>query len=252
VTFAEERMKRIVSPGRIAAAAFASAVLWVGAVRAAVVVPLPHRPELQAVADRVHALTVQIRARAFIAEHPDGGLRMREAVSSVSGVMVGDGLVLTVLSAVALPGRDGGLQPVNEIEVSVDDVGSLPARLVAGDTGLDVAILELPGEARALPGASLAAEDPNAGDAMLAIGVDGDSITAVGVSLERVGLGDDASPRLQIDHALPPHFFGGPLFDDRGHLVGIASAHPGSAGGTAVPASLLRSLLRRFLGGDGI
>jgi S1-C subfamily serine protease len=241
----------MVPPG-LAAWVSASTVLSVGAVRAAVVVPLPHRPELQAVADRVHAFTVQVRARAFIAEHSDGGLRMHDAVSVVSGVLVGDGLVLTALSAVALRGRDGALQPVNEIEVTVDDVGPMPARLVAGDTGLDVAILELPGEARSLPGASLAAEDSNVGDAMLAIGVDGDSIKAVAVLLAHVSVGDDAGARLQIEHALPPPFSGGPIFDDHGHLVGVTTPHPPGGGGTAVPASLLRSMLRRFLGGSGI
>ena len=243
-------MDRIISPGP-AAWVFASAVLSAGAARAAVVVPLPQRPELQAVADRVHALTVQVRARAFIAEHTDGGLRVHEATSSASGVLVGNGLVLTGLSAVMLRGREGGLQPANEIEVVVDDVGTLPARLLAGDTGLEVAVLQRPDEAGSLAGASLAAEDPNAGDAMLAIGVDGDSIRAVGVFLERAGLGDGTGPRLQIDRALPPLFWGGPVFDDRGHLVGITT-HPASTGGTAVPASLLRPLLRRLLGGSGI
>jgi len=246
----EDRMDRIVSPGP-AAWLFASAVLSAGAARAAVVVPLPHRPEIQAVADRVHALTVQVRARAFIAEQTDGGLRVHDALSSASGVLLGDGLVLTGLSAVTLRGQDGALQPANEIEVVVDDVGPLPARLLAGDAGLDVGILQLPDVARSLPGASLAAEDPNVGDTMLALGVEGDSIRAVGVLLERVGHGDDAGPRLQIDHALRPPFLGGPLFDDRGRLVGIMPTHPASAGGTAVPASLLRSLLLRFLSGNG-
>jgi len=243
-------MRRIVSLGP-AAWVFASAVLSAGAARAAVVVPLPQHPELQAVADRVHAFTVQVRARAFVADQTDGGLRVHDAVSSASGVLVGDGLVLTGLGTVTLRGRDGGLQPANEIEVLVTDVGPLPARLLAGDAALDVAVLKLPDEARSLPGASLAAEDPNVGDAMLATGVDGDSIRAVGVLLERLGVGDDAGPRLQTDRALPPPFWGGPLFDDRGHLVGITT-HPASAGGPAVPASLLRSLLRRLRGGSGI
>jgi S1-C subfamily serine protease len=245
-------MGRIVFPGRIAAAAatFASAALAVGAARAAVTMPLPHRLDLEAVADRVHGFTVQVRASAFVAEQTHGQLKAHEAIATSSGVLIGQGLVLTALNSVALRDQNGGLQPANEIAVLVGDVGPIPARLLAGNTGLDVAILQLPDQARNLSGASLATEDPNAGDSMVALGIDGDSIKAVAVLLERVAPGDDASARLQTEHALPPPFWGGPLFDDRGQLVGITT-RPTSAEGTAVPASVLRALLQRSLGMGG-
>jgi len=73
----------------------------------------------------------------------------------------------------------------------------------------------------------------------------------VGLLLERIAPGDDARPRLQTDHVLPAPFWGGPLFDDRGQLVGITT-RPTSAEGTAVPASVLRALLQRSLGGGRI
>ena len=243
-------MDRIVSPRRTAAAAFASAGLFVCAAQAAVVVPLPIHPEFQAVADRVHAFTVQVRATAFVTEGSDGPLRMHEAVSLSSGVMVGEGLVLTTLSAVSLRATDGRVQPADQLAVLIDDVGPLPARLLAGDSELDVAVLQLPDQARSLPGASLAPEDPSAGDGMVALYVDGDSIKAVGLLLERIAPGDDARPRLQTDHALPAPFWGGPLFDDRGQLAGINTRSTG-ADGSAVPVSLLRALLRRSVGGSG-
>jgi S1-C subfamily serine protease len=241
-------MERIVpaAPARLLCAILSVA----GTASASVVVPLPYHPDLQAVADQVHGLAVQIRARAFVAEQTDGGLRVHEATSSASGVLVGDRLVLTSLGAVALQGPNGAMQPASEIEVVVDDVGPLPAQFVSSDRGLDVAVLLLPEEARDLPAASLAADDPNAGDGLLAVGVEGDSIRAIGVLLEHVALGDDPGPRLHTDHPLPPALWGGPLFDDRGHLVGITT-RADDAGSTGVSISLLRPLLRRVLGGSG-
>jgi len=79
-------------------------------------------------ADRVHALTVQVRARLH---RGADGRRVAGArrLSSASGVLLGDGLVLTGLSAVTLRARTVRCSRANEIEVVVDDVGPLPARL---------------------------------------------------------------------------------------------------------------------------
>jgi len=244
-------MDCIALPGRIALATFVSATLCVSAANATVIVPLPHDPDLQAIADQVHGFTVQVRATAFVAEHTDGPLRVHEEVNLSSGVMVGEGLVLTTLSSVSVRGPDGRVQTADQLAVLVEDVGPLPARLLAGDTDLDVAVLQLPAQARSLPGATLAADDPSAGDGMVALCVDGDSIKAVGLRLERIATGDDAEPQLRTEHALPAPFWGGPLFDDRGQLAGIATRATG-AEGTGVPASSLRTLLRRTLAHGGI
>jgi S1-C subfamily serine protease len=244
-------MDCIVFPGRAAAAAFASIALSVCAAQASVIVPFPRHPDLQAVADQVHAFTVQVRATTFVAEHADGPLKMREEINLSSGVMVGDGFVLTTLSSVSLRGPNGRVQPADQLAVIVDDVGPLPARLLAGDTDLDVAVLQLPDQARSLPGATLAAEDPSAGDGMVALCVDGNSIKAVGLRLERIATGDDARPRLRTEHALPAPFWGGPLFDDRGQLAGIATRATGTEG-SGVPVSSLRALLRRSVAHGGI
>ena len=244
-------MDRIALRSGIVLATLVLALLPVSAAHASVIVPFPRHPDLQAVADQVHGFTVQVRAIAFVVERTDGPLRMREVDNLSSGVMVGEGLVLTTLSSVSLRSPDGRVQPADQLAVLVEDVGPMPARLLAGDTDLDVAVLQLPDQARSLPGATLAADDPSAGDGMVALGVDGNSIKAVGLQLERIATGDDAGPRLRTEHALPAPFWGGPLFDDRGQLAGIATRGTGTEG-TGVPVSLLRALLRRSLAHGGI
>src|SRR2546423_559152 len=56
----------------------------------------------------------------------------------------------------------------------------------------------------------------------------------------------DRPRRLRTDRSLPAPFWGGPLFDARGHLAGL-STPPVDAAGTAIPASLLRPVLRKLL-----
>jgi len=62
--------------------------------------------------------------------------------------------------------------------------------------------------------------------------------------------GEDDSPRLRTDRALPASFRGGPLFDAQGRLAGV-NVRRESDGSTAVPASLLRPLLEKLLGAGG-
>jgi len=224
---------------------FTSIAIVACASRAAVVLPPSGNPGLQSVADRVHALAVLVRARALIGERTDGGgLRVHEALSLASGVLIGNGLALTELGAVTLTAADGRREVASQIEVVVDDVGPLPAHVLAADAALDLAVLRLPDEARALPGALLAPDDPDIGDPLLAVGADGDSLDAVGVHLTRVDSGADGTRRLRTDRALPAPFWGGPLFDARGRLGGL-NTPPAGAAGTAVPASLLRSAVAK-------
>jgi S1-C subfamily serine protease len=217
----------------------------------AVVTPIPPLLDLQSVADRVHSFTVEVRARAFVSNGSAGAnLRVHEAVSVASGVLLGDRLVLTALSAVALRRSDGQLEAPAGIDVAIDEVGTMPARLVAGDLSSDVALLLLPDAADALDGATLATSDPTAGDPMIAIGVVGDSLKVVPVNLEHIEKRGDGN-RLYTDRALPPPFSGGPLFDAEGHLAGVSTRSTADTG-LAVPASVLRTLLDQLRAGSGI
>ena len=233
-----------------------SAAAWIAAVsafvagsaRAAVVVPVPAQLDMKAVADRVHSLAVAVRARAFVSDgEPGGRMHLTEAVTSASGVLIGDGLVLTTLSSVALRRGDGRFEPAESIGVVADEVGLVPARLVMGDAALDLAVLELPEELRGLDGARFAPTDPVIGDGMLAIGAEGNSLYVVGVNLEQVEFATGGAARLYVDRAVPPSFSGGPLFDGEGRLAGLTTpgaTTPGASdSGFAVPASVLRAMI---------
>ncbi|MFL5308988.1 MAG: hypothetical protein ACJ79H_00905, partial [Myxococcales bacterium] len=110
-------MGNAIGPARFGACVFASVAIAAGASAAAVVLP-PPEAGLQAVADRVHALAVLVRARALVPERTDdGALKVHQALSSASGVLIGDGLVLTELGAVALTAADGRKEVVSQIEI---------------------------------------------------------------------------------------------------------------------------------------
>lgn len=240
-------MAAIVSPARAAAGVLAAAILAGYAARAAVVTPWLYQSDFGSVADRVHALAVQVRARASVGD----GARTHEAISVASGVLIGDGIAIAEFDAVTLSTPDGPA-PADQIEVVIDDVGPVPARLVAGDEGLDIAVLELPAAVRPLPGAVMAEDAPGVGDAALAVGIDGDSIQAAEVLLGGSEYAGESDARLRLDRELPLAFRGGPLFDGHGRLVGIAT-RPTAAGADAVTTiAALRSLLQKAFASDGI
>ena len=244
-------MDRIGSRGTAAARMAALSALVAGAAHGAVVVPVSAPQDMQAIADRVHSLAVAVRARAFVAEGAPGQIHLTEAVSSGSGVLIGDGLVLTSLSAVALRRGDGRFEPADGIDVLADEVGLVAARLVMGDPALDLAVLQLPEELRGLDGATFAPTDPVVGDQMLAMGAEGNALYVVGINLEQVEFAAGGAARLYADRPVPPSFSGGPLFDGEGRLAGLTtSGAPDS--GFAVPASVLRAMIDRVLGGTRI
>src|SRR5207237_753066 len=79
--------------------------------------------------------------------------------------------------------------------------------------------------------------DPGVGDARLRFGAVGDTLGVLTTHLTRADPGEEATRRLRTDRALRPPFWGGPLFDARGRLVGLNTPPAGDVG-TAVPASL--------------
>jgi hypothetical protein len=229
-------------PLRAAVVVLSCGFLVVPSASAAVVVP---GPDFKSIADRVHALTVLVRARAFVLGRDAGGrLHVDEGVSATSGVLVGDALAVTDLASVTLPGKDGKPEPVAAIEVVLPEVGTVPALVAAVDTGLGIAVLRLPDATRELPGAVLAPGDGGESQTRLAIGADDTHLRVVSVL---VGGANESGSRLAIDRALPDFFRGGPLFDAQGHLAGVMVG-----AGAAVSSSQLRALLDKLAGAGGI
>jgi len=216
-------------------------LLLAGSASAAVVVSTP---DFKTVADRVHGLTVLVRARAFVMGRDAGGhLHVDEGLSAISGVLVGGALAVTDLSSVTMPGKDGKPEPVAAIEVVLPEVGTVPAQVAAVDTDLGIAVLRLPDETRELPGAVLATADGAESEARIAIGADDTHLRAIPVVVRS----DPSGSRLSLDRALPDFFRGGPLFDAQGHLAGVMVG-----AGAAVSSSQLRALLDKLAGAGGI
>lgn len=193
------------------------------ALLAVLIRPLYQAPDLRAVADRTHGWTVFVSASA-------GGERI-----TASGVLIQGGLVLTDLHGLLSRAPDGSMTPA-EITVVVEGVGPMPASLAAGDVALGIAVLRLPPAARSLPGATIATEDPNVADELLAMGTDGNSVDVLGVKVDHV----DADARLRTSAQLPDQFRGGPLFDTKGDLAGLQLPE-----GAAMASSVLRVLEQR-------
>jgi S1-C subfamily serine protease len=205
--------------------------------------PVPP-PNLKAIADRQHMQVVKLRSRALVSQSGEAGTVEVEVLGSeASGVLVGDGYVLTALHLVALLEADGSLKAVEDIEVLVPGRGAFPAELAGGAPELDIAVLDL-SALRDLPGAELAAIDPEVGDSLIALGAVGEDVQAVGVTVQDVGSLDGAAIKIDTSPALARSFAGGPLFNDEGQLAALIT--PMSADdGAAVTAAMLGRVLEK-------
>ena len=159
-------------------------------------------------------------------------------VSSGTGVLIGHGLAITTLHAVALPSASGKLTPLRDVRVLVPDLGPLDARVMAGAPDLDLAILQLSDQGAALSGAPLATDPPAEGDVLVAMGAGDDEITALGVVVSAVS-GDLFA--LASKRMIDSRFWGGPLFDAEGRLVGIQLTSLGSS--RAISARVIQRML---------
>jgi hypothetical protein len=181
----------------------------------------------------MHTMAVQVVASG-------GG----ENVNVASGVLAGDGIVLTDLHAV-LQQADGELpEPAREIAV-LTTKGVFPARIIGAAPDVDVAVLELPLAARGLEGPPLAEGPSASGDQLLAIRAlkQGAELLfeAIGFSIARA---DGDADRLQSTSVLPLTFAGAPVFDARGALAGLLVSRS-EHDGMLVPAARLRQILTR-------
>ena len=153
-----------------------------------------------------------------------------------------DGLILTNAHVVA-----GG-----PASVTFHDGRTLPARLLARDTALDLAALSV--EAAGLPTIGLGeSRTLRPGQIVIAIGHPSGLVGAVtaGVIIgsENGGRGPEGTEWITADLHLRPGYSGGPLVDARGHLVGINFMMNGPDVGIAVPVHVVKAFLRRNLGG---
>src|SRR5262249_29446194 len=126
------------------------------------------------------------------------GQQAEDTVSFAAGVLLGNGLAITTLHAVAQPSNSGQMTPLRDVRVLVPDVGPLDARVMAGVPELDLAVLLLPDRAASLTGAPLATEVPAEGDLLVAMGAGDDEITGrggVGAARARDGFPPGRAPQ---------------------------------------------------------
>jgi len=184
--------------------------------RAAVVLRTDPADAFKPIADKLHGTVIDVRGRASVTT--DGGQQGLETLTHGTGTLLGNGLAVTSLHAVALPSPEGKLVPLAYVEVLVPGKGTMQAQVIAGVADLDIAILALPAAAAALEAAPLAPDLPASGDALIAMAVDDEAVIGVGVEVAAV---DGDLILLRGRRMLDSRFWGGPLFDARGRLVGV-------------------------------
>jgi serine protease Do len=170
------------------------------------------------------------RVRPFLAVVQDG----RRGAGA--GVLVGDGLVLT--NAHVVHGR-------RPPEVTLADDKTYPARLVATDSRIDLALLEIPADGHAA--AVFSELIPRTGELVFAFGhpwgqrnvLTGGVLSAVTAARTRKG----EVPILRADVQLAPGNSGGPLLNAAGEVLGLNAMIFGGDQSVAIPASVIRPFL---------
>jgi trypsin-like peptidase len=183
--------------------------------RAAVVLRSDPADAFKPIADKLHRTVIDVRGRTPV--KTDSGQEELETLTHGTGTLLGNGLAVTALHAVALPSAEGKMVPLPHVEVLVPENGTMQAQVIAGVADLDLAILALPAAAAALEAAPLAPDVPTPGDALIAMAVDDESVIGVGIEVAAV---DGDLILLRGRRMLDSRFWGGPLFDARGRLVG--------------------------------
>jgi hypothetical protein len=209
----------------------ASILIAAGAADAAVISPDFQQQSPAPIVERLHAMAVEVVAAGA------GG-----QVNVASGVLAGDGIVLTDLRSVLVHSPNGLLDPAHAIAVATAQ-GVFPARIVGAALDVGVAVLELPQAARGLEGAPLAESPSTTGDPLVAIRALNQGAE---LSFEMIGFSIEAAEgdahRLRATPALPSTFAGAPVFDADGALAGLLVSS-GEHDGLLVTAARLRQIL---------
>ncbi len=176
-----------------------------------------------------------------------GAVRPREQNALGSGVILGDGLVVTNFHVV---------ENATDIRIVLADRREFDGELVLADEEADLAVIRIAGGA-GLPALEIADSDAvEVGDLVLAIGNPfgvGQTVSSGIISgLARTGRGGGAFNTggyfIQTDAPINPGNSGGALVDMQGRLVGINTQIVTSSGGSigigfAIPANLVRRVL---------
>jgi serine protease Do len=157
-----------------------------------------------------------------------------------AGILVGNGLVLTNAHVV---GRGRSLQVV------LADDETYPAKLVASDKNVDLALLEIPTNGHAA--AVLSEETPRPGEMVFAFGhpwgqrnvLTGGVLSAVTHLRGRQG----EIPVLRADVQLAPGNSGGPLLNTAGEVIGLNAMIFGGDQSVAIPAGVIRVFMETAL-----
>ena len=183
---------------------------------ASVVLPGDPRAGFKAVADRLHSTVIAVRARAELTVPGSDEQDSVQTPTFGTGVLIGDGLAVTTLHSVGsvVPGKTTAWK---DIEVLAPGSGPVAAKIVASVPELDLAVLQLAETPSTRP-LVLAPGIPAAGNELLAMGTDEEAITVVGVTLAAAS-GDELF--LTSTRRMDSRYWGGPIFDVQGRLVGI-------------------------------
>jgi serine protease Do len=196
-------------------------------------------------------ITVEGRAQALQTDSPldfffrNPGAEPRKQRGLGSGFLVdAQGHVLTNAHVV---------EGAEVVKVKLADDRELDARVKGVDPKTDIALLEVQG-ARDLPFATLGSSEAiKVGEPVIAIGNPfglGNTVTTGIVSAKGRAIG--AGPYddfIQTDASINPGNSGGPLFDSRGHVIGMNTAivPAGQGIGFAIPSDELKSVLRQLV-----
>jgi serine protease Do len=153
-----------------------------------------------------------------------------------AGILMGSGLVLTNAH---VAGRGRSLQVV----LANDE--TYPAKLVASDPAVDLALLQIPANGHSA--AVLSEETPQPGEMVFAFGhpwgqrnvLTGGVLSAVTSLHGRQG----ELPVLRADVQLAPGNSGGPLLNAAGEVIGLNAMIFGGDQSVAIPAGVIREFL---------
>lgn len=216
---------------RLAGGCLAISLASAFAARGAIVQPYGLAAELRAVGDRLHSSVVEVRvpSRVYGRDLPTYG----------TGVLLQGGLVATMLHLVGTASASG-VTATKSAEILMQGANgvAIGAQVIAALPEVDLALLRL----ESVPPGAVATgfEMPVVGETLLAMGTGDDAVTVMTVTVAAL---DGDVFTLGSNRMVDSRFWGGPLFDSSGHLVGICL--PSISDAKAVSAEVLKGLLER-------